>query len=395
MGTTSLLRSLARPINAFFRLEMASSIILLVCAGLALLLANTTWGPARYFPAVWDEPVRIGFLQESLLHWVNDGLMTLFFLLVGLELKREIVAGQLASIRQAVLPIAGALGGMLMPALLFMLFNWHTATARGWGIPMATDMAFALAVLQLLGKRVPLGLKVFLMALAVVDDLGAILVIAAFYTTDLHLAYLAGALGVWAAMLVLNRIGVRALSSYLVLGVGLWYCMLESGVHATLAGVLTAAAIPASGTSNQPAPSLKLEHFLHPVVSFFIVPLFAFANTSLVLHLAVFSELRSPLGLGILIGLVVGKPVGVCLLSWFVARIGWATLPAGVSWRALIGAGILAGIGFTIALFMSMLSLGEHSSGEAVAKLSILLASLLAGTIGYLVLRTMPPQLKQ
>lgn len=395
MGTTSLLRSLARPINAFFRLEMASSIILLVCAGLALLLANTSWGPARYFPAVWDEPVRIGFLQESLLHWVNDGLMTLFFLLVGLELKREIVAGQLASIRQAVLPIAGALGGMLMPALLFMLFNWHTATARGWGIPMATDMAFALAVLQLLGKRVPLGLKVFLMALAVVDDLGAILVIAAFYTTDLHLAYLAGALGVWAAMLVLNRIGVRALSSYLVLGVGLWYCMLESGVHATLAGVLTAAAIPASGTSNQPAPSLKLEHFLHPVVSFFIVPLFAFANTSLVLHLAVFSELRSPLGLGILIGLVVGKPVGVCLLSWFVVRIGWATLPAGVSWRALIGAGILAGIGFTIALFMSMLSLGEHSSGEAVAKLSILLASLLAGTIGYLVLRTMPPQLKQ
>lgn len=321
--------------------------------------------------------------------------MTLFFLLVGLELKREIVAGQLASIRQAVLPIAGALGGMLMPALLFMLFNWHTATARGWGIPMATDMAFALAVLQLLGKRVPLGLKVFLMALAVVDDLGAILVIAAFYTTDLHLAYLAGALGVWATMLVLNRTGVRALSSYLVLGGGLWYCMLESGVHATLAGVLTAAAIPASGTSNRPAPSLKLEHFLHPVVSFFIVPLFAFANTSLVLHLAVFSELRSPLGLGILIGLVVGKPVRVCLLSWFVVRIGWATLPAGVSWRALIGAGILAGIGFTIALFMSMLSLGEHSSGEAVAKLSILLASLLAGTIGYLVLRTMPPQPKQ
>jgi NhaA family Na+:H+ antiporter len=381
------LQQLRHSLVAFFRLEIASSVILLGSAVLALLLANTDWGIGRYFPAVWEQHLRIGPLDESYLHWINDGLMAIFFFVVGLELKRELLEGHLSSIRQAALPVAGAIGGMVAPALLFASLNWHTATAAGWSIPMATDIAFALAVLQLLGNRIPPGLRVFLLALATVDDFGAILIIAIFYTTQLHWLYLGAGLLVWAVQLGLNRLGVRAVSAYLLLGVLLWYCALESGVHATLAGVLTAIAIPAKSSPAQPAPAAKLAHVLQPVVSFGIVPLFAFANTSLVLDLAVFSELRSSLSLGILTGLVIGKPLGVCLFCWVATLTGWATLPAGVTWRALMGAGMLAGIGFTIALFMTLLSLGEHSAAASVAKLAILLASLLSGLLGYVVLR--------
>ncbi|UOQ66488.1 Na+/H+ antiporter NhaA [Hymenobacter volaticus] len=405
----------------------------MISAVLALVLANTEWGPAQYFPAVWDEHLRISLnsfvLDKSLLHWINDGLMTIFFLIVGLEIKREVLDGELASLRQAALPIMGALGGMLIPALVYYLLNRGTPTAGGWGIPMATDIAFALAVLQLLGSRVPLGLKVFLTALAIVDDLGAVLVIAGFYTQDLHLTYLYWALGTWGVLLLLNTLNIPSLWLYLPLGGVLWYFMLESGVHATLAGVLLAIAVPsrisldrpellrllddrlrilrdeAHGTNADPrtiseelehltetisSPAQKLEQRLHSVVSFGIIPLFAFANTSLTIDTNVFGQLISPLGLGIMAGLVLGKPIGIGALSWVAVRLGWASLPPNVSWRHLWGAGILGGIGFTMSLFVTLLALGEHSEGEAVAKLAILLASLLAGTVGYLLLYSTP-----
>lgn len=433
MAVAQLIRPLVRPFTEFFRREAAGGIVLLISAVLALVLANTSWGVAQYFPGIWEQHLRIAFnglvLDKSLLHWINDGLMTVFFLIVGLEIKREVLEGELASVRQAALPIAGAIGGMLLPAVLYTVFNHGTATAGGWGIPMATDIAFALAVLQLLGSRVPLGLKVFLTALAIVDDLGAVLVIAGFYTAELHLHYLYLALGVWATLIALNLLGARSLWLYLGLGVVLWYFTLESGIHATIAGVLLALAIPSRIGLNRNAllrllderlqflnhevhgadadprtiseelehlsdsissPAQKLEQRLHSVVAFGIIPLFAFANTSLVVDASVFGQLFSPLGLGIMAGLMLGKPLGIGLLAWTTVRLGWATLPTGVTWRHLWGAGVLAGIGFTMALFVTLLALGEHSEGEAVAKLAILLASLTSGTMGYLLLRSVP-----
>lgn len=435
MVTELLIRPLVRPFAEFFRREAAGGIVLLISAVLALLLANTNWGPARYFPALWDAHLRIAFngllLDHTLLQWINDGLMTVFFLIVGLEIKREVLDGELASVRQAVLPIAGALGGMLAPALLFAFFNHGTPTAGGWGIPMATDIAFALAVLQLLGPRVPLGLKVFLTALAIVDDLGAVLVIAGFYTKELHLHYLYLALGTWGVLLVFNWLRIRSLWAYLPLGVVLWYFMLESGIHATLAGVLLAVAIPfripfsktellrrvderlalLRQETHEPeadprviseeledlhqrssSPAQRLEQQLHTVVSFGIIPLFAFANTSLVIESASLRGLLSPLGLGVVVGLVVGKPLGIVFFSWLTVRLGWAALPPGVSWQRMWGAGILGGIGFTMSIFVTLLALGEHSPGTSVAKLAVLLASLLAGSAGYLVLRSSPAQ---
>ena len=435
MVTELLIRPLVRPFAEFFRREAAGGIVLLISAVLALLLANTNWGPARYFPALWDAHLRIAFngllLDHTLLQWINDGLMTVFFLIVGLEIKREVLDGELASVRQAVLPIAGALGGMLAPALLFAFFNHGTPTAGGWGIPMATDIAFALAVLQLLGPRVPLGLKVFLTALAIVDDLGAVLVIAGFYTKELHLHYLYLALGTWGILLVFNWLRIRSLWAYLPLGVVLWYFMLESGIHATLAGVLLAVAIPfripfsktellrrvderlalLRQETHEPeadprviseeledlhqrssSPAQRLEQQLHTVVSFGIIPLFAFANTSLVIESASLRGLLSPLGLGVVVGLVVGKPLGIVFFSWLTVRLGWAALPPGVSWQRMWGAGILGGIGFTMSIFVTLLALGEHSPGTSVAKLAVLLASLLAGSAGYLVLRSSPAQ---
>ncbi|AHJ99054.1 Na+/H+ antiporter NhaA [Hymenobacter swuensis] len=433
MAVPQLVRPLVRPFTEFFRREAAGGIMLMVSAALALLMANTSWGPAAYFPAIWEKHLRLSLngvvLDMSLVHWINDGLMSVFFLIVGLEIKREVIEGELSEWRQAALPIAGALGGMLLPALLYFLVNRGLPTQNGWGIPMATDIAFALAVLQLLGSRVPLGLKVFLTALAIVDDLGAVLVIAGFYTTHLDLTFLLLALGTWALLLNLNFLGARGLAFYLPLGVLLWFFMHQSGIHATLAGVLLALAIPARigqarpdilrmlndrlsmlqhevhGAEANPriiseeleylsdaisSPAQKLEQRLHSVVAFGIIPLFAFANTSLVIDAGVFGQLLSPLGLGILLGLVVGKPLGIGALSWLSVRLGWASLPAGVTWRHLWGAGLLGGIGFTMSLFITLLALGEHSVGEPVAKVAILSASFLSGTMGFLLLRTAP-----
>lgn len=435
MSIPSLVQPLIRPFTEFFRREAAGGIVLMGSALMALVLANVSWGVARYFPAIWDQHLRLAVgslvLDHSLLHWINDGLMAIFFLIVGLEIKREVLEGELSSLRQAALPIVGALGGMLVPALLFTLFNRGTPTAGGWGIPMATDIAFALAVLQLLGKRVPLALKVFLTALAIVDDLGAVLVIAGFYTAELHLSALYWALGIWAVLLTLNVLSVRTLWAYLPLGAVLWYFMLESGIHATLAGVMVAIAIPFRIPYSRPellrrvderlallrhelhgadadprtiseeleylylrssSPAQRLEQQLHSVVAFGIIPLFAFANTSLVIAPAAVRGLLSPLGLGILAGLVIGKPLGIAGMSWVSVRLGWTTLPPGVSWRQLWGAGILGGIGFTMSIFITLLALGEASGGADVAKLAILVASLSAGGLGYALLRTAPQQ---
>jgi NhaA family Na+:H+ antiporter len=437
MVAALLIRPLVRPFVEFFRREAASGIVLLISAVLALVLANTNWGLGRYFPAFWDQHLRLALgdfvLDHTLLQWINDGLMTAFFLIVGLEIKREVLDSELSSPRQAALPIAGALGGMLAPALLFALFNHGTPTAGGWGIPMATDIAFALAVLQLLGTRVPLGLKVFLTALAIVDDLGAVLVIAGFYTKELHLSFLYLALGTWGVLLIFNWLRVRSLWAYLPLGLVLWYFMLESGVHATLAGVLLAAAIPFRIPFARPellhrlderlallreetqepeadprviseeledlherisSPAQRLEHQLHSVVSFGIIPLFAFANTCLVIEPTALRGLLSPLGLGIALGLAVGKPLGIGGLSWLTVRLGWAALPPGVAWKHLWAAGVLGGIGFTMSIFVTLLALGEYSPATKVAKLTILLASLVAGGVGYILLRcssTAPP----
>ncbi|RFP65117.1 Na+/H+ antiporter NhaA [Hymenobacter lapidiphilus] len=430
MPVTRILRPLGRPFAQLFRHEAAGGMLLLASTVLALVLANSSWGPARYFPAIWDEYLRISVhnlvIELSLLHWINDGLMTLFFLMVGLEIKREVLGGELTSLRQAALPIAGALGGMLMPALLFTLFNYGTPTAGGWGIPMATDIAFALAVLQLLGPRVPLSLKVFLTALAIIDDLGVVALIAGFYTKTLYLNYLGLALGTWALLLAFNYLGLRSLWAYLPLGLVLTYFMLESGVHATLAGVLLAAAVPFRTAELRPAmlswlnqqlgrlqsetqqedadpheisteietlgrrgssPAQRLEGRLHTLVVFVVIPLFAFANSSLVIAPAAVQGLLSPLGLGILAGLVVGKPLGVGLLSWVAVRLGWATLPPGVSWQQIWGVGILAGIGFTMSIFVTMLALGPDSPDTDTAKLAVLIASVCASGLGYALLR--------
>ncbi|WP_262490667.1 Na+/H+ antiporter NhaA [Hymenobacter amundsenii] len=370
MPVIRLFHSLVWPFVRFFRLEVASGLLLLASAALALVLANTSWGPAHYFPAIWHEHLRITVhnlvLDHSLLDWINDGLMTLFFLMVGLEIKREVLGGRLSSLHQAALPLAGALGGMLVPALLFAVFNYNTPTASGWGIPMATDIAFALAVLQLLGPRVPLGLKVFLTALAVVDDMGAMVVIAGFYTKTLYLNYLYLAVGTWALLLVFNYLRISTLWAYLPLGVLLTFFMIESGIHTTLAGVLLAAAIPFRADRPRPdmlhrlhqqlsrlrtetqgedakphgistqmenlgrrssSPAQRLESQLFTVVAFVVIPLFAFANSSLVIAPAAVRGLLSPLGLGILVGLVVGKPLGVGALCWLTVRLGWASLP--------------------------------------------------------------------
>ncbi|SDY59509.1 Na+/H+ antiporter NhaA [Hymenobacter psychrophilus] len=425
------LRPLTRPFVRFFRHEAASGLLLLASTALALVLANTNWGLARYFPAIWSEHLRITVhnlvLDHTLLHWINDGLMTVFFLLVGLEIKRELLDGELTTLRQAALPLAGAAGGIVVPALLFAAFNYGTPTAGGWAIPMATDIAFALAVLQLLGPRVPLGLKVFLTALAIVDDLAAVVVIAGFYTSTLHLNYLYLALGTWGLLLAFNRLGLHNLWAYLPLGLLLTFFMLESGIHTTLAGVLLAVAIPFRATyprramlrhlrqrlsrlgkaTRQPAadphdisaevevlgsgsgsPARRLESKLHAAVAFGVIPLFAFANSSLVIAPAALRGLLSPLGLGIVVGLLVGKPLGIGTLAWLSVRLGWAALPPGVTWRHIWGVGILAGIGFTMSIFITLLALGLHSPATDTAKLAVLLASTIASGLGYLLLRS-------
>lgn len=420
--------TLSRPFQEFAGRETSGGILLLTCTVVALIWANSPW--AQSYTALWHVPLTVGLgslgLSKELHFWVNDALMAVFFFVVGLEIKREMLAGELASARKAALPILAALGGVVVPALLYLAINIDTPGARGWAIPMATDIAFAIGVMALLGDRVPLGLKVFLTALAIVDDIAAVLVIALFYTPDLAW----GALGIAAICLLIaltaNRLGVRHPLPYALIGLVLWATVLQSGIHATIAGVLLALMIPCRTAINQrdflrhgravldhfekasktepfdilsdieqqtavealedacekvQPPLHRLEHALHPWVTFLIMPLFALANAGVALSGDLGNVVAQPITLGVVLGLVLGKPIGVTFASWLAVRTGVASLPEGVSWKHIHGAGWLAGIGFTMSLFMAGLAFtGDEQL--ASAKVGILMASLGAGVIG-------------
>lgn len=375
--------SLSRTFNRFFDSEKSGAILLILCTGVSLLIANSSLGPA--YLEFWH--AKIAGLSVEL--WVNDALMALFFLLVGLELERELYNGELSDFRNALLPIFAAIGGIAVPALIHFGLNAGTPTQAGAGIPMATDIAFALGALALLGSRVPASLKVFLTALAVMDDLGAIIVIAVFYTQQLSLAYLAGALAVFSLLLVFNRVlRIMSLFPYLLGGALMWYLMFRSGVHATIAGVLLAFAIPFSATTDDVAsPSHRLEHFLHKPAAFVILPIFALANTGIMIDPGWLQALQSPNSAGIIGGLVLGKPMGIALMSAVAVALGVCRLPADMRWGHLVGAGFLGGIGFTMSIFITNLAFAGNGSVVNASKIAILAASLAAGALGYLWLR--------
>ena len=425
------------PFARFTRTESAGGIVLIAATLVALAWANSPWGDSYHH--LWETVLTLQVgqyaLSYSLHHWINDGLMAVFFFLVGLEIKREFLVGELASVRRASLPIAAALGGMVVPAILYTLLNAGGPGEPGWGIPMATDIAFALGVLALLGPRIPLSLKVFLAALAIVDDLGAVLVIAVFYTDQISWAALGVGMAVLAALIVANRLGARAPIVYVTLGVILWLAFLKSGVHATVAGVLLAMTIPArtridthefldrgrrildyfdasgkEGTdvlTNRPqqaaiqemenaceaaqAPLQRIEHELHGPVAFVIIPLFALANAGVHLGGNLGEAFTNPVALGIILGLVIGKPIGITLFAWLAVRSGVAALPTGTTWQGIRGVSLLGGIGFTMSLFIAALAFPGVPHLNEDAKIGIFAASLVAGIAGFLVLRRLQP----
>lgn len=385
-------------IRRFIGLDAAAGVMLMMTTVLAIAFANWSVTAAGYQQfLMMPVEMRFGALEinKNLLLWINDGLMAIFFLLIGLEVKRELVEGTLASRQQAMLPLAAAVGGMMFPALLFLLFNGNDeATRAGWAIPAATDIAFAIGVLTLLGKRVPAGLKVFLLALAIIDDLGAILIIALFYTQQIFWPALGGAVLAIAALAYMNRQQVGKTSAYLLVGIVLWVCILKCGIHATLAGVIVGFFIPLRTSNGEPSPATTLEHGLQTWVAFLIIPLFAFANAGIALQGIVLEKLFSPLSLGIAAGLLIGKPLGITLFSWLTIRLGYARLPAGVHFSQIVAVSVLCGIGFTMSIFITLLA---FSGGDAelitYAKLGILLASGLAALLGYLALRVVLPTL--
>lgn len=359
--------------------EKSGGITLIICTILSLIITNSNFGAD--YNQFWETQ----FVGHSIKHWINDGLMTIFFLLIGLELEREIYLGELSKIKDALLPIFGALGGMLIPAGLYILFNYGTPTLSGAGIPMATDIAFALGILSLLGKRVPTSLKVFLTALAVMDDLGAILVIAIFYTKTLLWSNLLIALGIWVFLFILGKLKVRNLIPYLIGGIAMWYFMLNSGVHATITGVLLAFAIP-FGQGGEKSTSYILQNFLHKPVAFIVLPIFALANTSILLSGEIVQTLTQNYSLGIALGLIVGKPLGIFLLTFLAVSFGLCKLPDDLSWKSIISVGFLAGIGFTMSIFITLLAFSDETIINN-AKFVILLSSLVASIIGLVSLK--------
>ncbi len=363
----------------FFDSEKAGGLTLIVCTILSLLIANSTFGEGYHH--FWQTK----FQGHSIEHWVNDGLMTIFFLLIGLELEREIYKGELSNLKDALLPIFGAIGGMAVPAGLFLLFNYGTPTQSGAGIPMATDIAFALGILSLLGNRVPTSMKVFLTALAVIDDLGAIIIIAVFYTKTLLWTNLFIALGIFALLLIFNRMKIRNLIPYLVGGVVMWYFMLHSGVHATITGVLLAFAIP-FGNGDEKSTSYILQHFLHKPVAFVILPIFALANTAIVFSGDIAQTLTENNSLGIAVGLIAGKPLGIFVLTFLAVTFGLCKLPPDLNWKSIFGVGLLAGIGFTMSIFITLLAYDSETIINN-SKLVILISSMTAGLLGFTTLR--------
>ncbi len=381
---------LKRGAQAFFKHEAAGGVILIAAAALALILANSqlSW----LYDGLLNTPVivQVGALgiDKPLLLWINDGLMAIFFFLVGLEIKREVIDGQLSSVDKAVLPVMAAVGGMIAPAAIYILLNQSNPQAlQGWAIPAATDIAFALGVLALLGSRVPVALKIFLLALAIIDDLGAIIIIALFYTSQLSLSVLAiAAVGV-AVLAYLNVSGVRRTAPYLVTGLIIWVCVLKSGVHATLAGVVIALFIPLRGGKDEDvAPLMAIEHGLAPWVAFGVMPIFAFANAGVSLQGLSFSDIFGPIPLGIAAGLFLGKQIGIMGFVWASIRLGISRLPDGVTWPQIYGVSVLAGIGFTMSLFIGTLAFSDPGHAAAV-RIGVLTGSTASALVGYLILR--------
>ena len=435
-STATPLPPLLRPLATFIQTEAASGLILIACAVVALAWANSPF--AASYADLWNTTLTVGagsaVLAEPLIFWINDALMAIFFLVVGLEIKREILNGELASVRRAALPLAAALGGMLVPAGLYVALNAGGDGMAGWATPMATDIAFSLGVLALLGTRAPLALKVFLTALAIADDLGAVVIIALFYGHGVHVMGLVASGAIFAALAVLNRLGVRTIVPYLVGGVALWIAVHESGVHATVAGVLLALTVPSrrrtdavgflrearhyldqygagftppryeptpeqldavqaveSACEGVQTPLRRLEHGLHKTVAFGILPLFALANAGVAIGDGFGDLLASPVALGVVLGLVVGKPAGVFALAWIAVKSGVADRPAGVTWRQLFGVAALCGIGFTMSIFIATLAFPASPLLLDAAKVGVLLGSLVSGVFGYLMLATSPP----
>lgn len=373
----------------FFQSSSIGGIILIACVFISLIIANTPAG--LYFENFLNYQIGLNtqdiHLRYPVSLWINDGLMAIFFLLVGLEIKRELIEGELSSIKKAALPIFAAIGGVAAPALIYFIINSGTKTASGWGIPMATDIAFALAILSLLGKRVPASLKIFLSALAIVDDLMAILVIAIFYSSELHYTYLLYAAGIFVFLLLLNKLGVKNLAAYLIPGLFIWYFIHHSGVHATIAGVLTAFAIPTTPDATE-SPLERLEHKIANPVNFVIMPLFALANTNIKFEPGMVDGLATVLGMGVIFGLLIGKPLGITLFSWIVVKIGAGNMPTGANWKHIIGLGMLGGIGFTMSIFIALLSFPGEYLILSEAKFAILCGSIFSGILGYFWLRT-------
>lgn len=368
-----------RLFKEFFNSEKSSGLVLIVCTMVSLCIANSSWSTS--YDHFWHSYLA-GY---SLQHWINDGLMAIFFLLIGLELEREIYRGELSNIKDALLPTFGAIGGMALPAGIYLLFNYGTPTQLGAGIPMATDIAFALGILSLLGNRVPTSLKVFLTALAVIDDLGAILIIAVFYTKTLLWVNFLIAIGIFCALLIFNRLKVSNLWIYIVGGIAMWYFMLHSGVHATITGVLLAFAIP-FGNGDEKSTSYVLQHFLHNPVAFIIMPIFALANTAIDMSGDIGNVITENYSMGIALGLIIGKPIGIFTLSFIAVKLKLCDLPSDVSWMNIVGAGFLSGIGFTMSIFITLLAFDSEILVNNT-KLIILLSSLIAGIIGFCVLK--------
>lgn len=386
---------LKRGAQAFFEHEAAGGVVLMIAAAFAVLISNSPF--AYLYDLLLDTPVviQIGALElnKPLLLWINDGLMAIFFFLVGLEIKREVVEGRLSSVRTATLPVIAAVGGMALPAVIYMVLNWGDANAlRGWAIPAATDIAFAVGVLALLGSRVPAVLKVFLLALAIIDDLGAIIIIALFYTSELSLSVLGIAAAGMAVLAFLNHRRVTRVSPYLITGLIVWVCVLKSGVHATLAGVVIALFIPiASPDAEKPSLLRELEHSLAPWVAFGVVPVFAFANAGVALYNLSPSDILNGIPLGIALGLFIGKQLGVMSFVWVSVKLGMASLPDGINWRHVYGAALLAGIGFTMSLFIGTLAFTNPADGAAV-RIGVLSGSILSAVAGFLVLYLSPAE---
>jgi Na+:H+ antiporter, NhaA family len=365
--------------NDFFESEKSGGFTLIFCTILSLALANSFFG--EQYISFWHQ--QIG--SHSLEHWINDGLMTIFFLLIGLELERELYNGELSNIKNALLPLSAAIGGMLLPAGLFLLFNFGTATQSGFGIPMATDIAFAIGILSLLGNKIPISLKIFLTALAVIDDLGAILIIAVFYTKSLLWSNLIISLSIFGLLLLFNRLKVRNLIPYLIGGFFMWYFMLNSGVHATITGVLLAFAIP-FGNGDEKSTSYIIQHWLHKPVAFVILPLFALANTAIIIQSGWQNAMTETYTLGIALGLIIGKPIGIFVFSYVATKLKICDLPEDMNWKSLFGVGFLGGIGFTMSIFITLLAFSDTEHIDN-AKIMILLSSLVAGILGYFFLK--------